>query len=546
MKVHRQTIHRHKVAAALLRAALNIAPAHAAEWGRAMLGELRHVEGDWSALMWAVGGASVLARQAFFSLFMRSNAQHIAPSGGEVFAKEKPMRKSTLIVAAACLAVCLLFFTAPAFRQAFQISLEQWSSLADAFHGSYRYAGPDLQKLTQQARQNHDAEGLAFAAMRCCGNESAQLAEEAVTLDPRLTWVYGVLGARNSFSQRDEWIPKLEAFDPQNALPHLMLASQIEWRQIGQHGAMNFEATADWQNAMAAAFASPKIDVYRDRVNQLDHEVAVRYGLSDPYEAQMEYFLSLSHVPGNSREYAKLLLANGDHLAARGDYEGAARQYLTVAHFGENSRASGDFLAVPILEDSYKRLAALCEKRGDQSQAQIFTARLADVERARQANIAANRDFVPRNRIEQRDAEILEFSGIGMILFGGLLFACAVIAIIHPRSGRFSTFRVTGRMTALAFGSGAGLVVSSVVLYLSYRPYAEIIRTYLRDGDRSHMRDLAFFVDHAETPLGAGSLYQMGDISMYFWYGVITMCAVALVFCTGKYFLQQRRAAAVV
>jgi hypothetical protein len=37
----------------------------------------------------------------------------------------------------------------------------------------------------------------------------------------------------------------------------------------------------------------------------------------------------------------------------------------------------------------------------------------------------------------------------------------------------------------------------------------------------------------------------MGDISMYFWYGVIAMCTVALVFCTTRYFLQRRAAAAV-
>ena len=117
-----------QVSTVLLRGAVKIAPHHAAEWGHAMLAELHHIEGDWSALGWSVGSAAVLARHAFLALFVPSNAR----TEGNFFRKEKPMRKSTAIAAAVCIAASLLFFAAPTFRDAFQLSLTQWHGLMRA------------------------------------------------------------------------------------------------------------------------------------------------------------------------------------------------------------------------------------------------------------------------------------------------------------------------------------------------------------------------------------------------------------------------------
>jgi hypothetical protein len=47
-----------------------------------VLGELHHVEGDWAALAWAVGGAGILVKHAFLSLIIPGHANQIATSGG--------------------------------------------------------------------------------------------------------------------------------------------------------------------------------------------------------------------------------------------------------------------------------------------------------------------------------------------------------------------------------------------------------------------------------------------------------------------------------
>jgi hypothetical protein len=53
-----------KLAAAMLKAALRLAPPITREWASAMLRELDFIPGDWAALLWALGSAAAIARHA--------------------------------------------------------------------------------------------------------------------------------------------------------------------------------------------------------------------------------------------------------------------------------------------------------------------------------------------------------------------------------------------------------------------------------------------------------------------------------------------------
>jgi hypothetical protein len=53
-----------RLAAALLRFMLRLAPQHSREWALAMLGELDSVPGEWTAFLWALGGAAAILRHA--------------------------------------------------------------------------------------------------------------------------------------------------------------------------------------------------------------------------------------------------------------------------------------------------------------------------------------------------------------------------------------------------------------------------------------------------------------------------------------------------
>ncbi len=118
--------HLRQTATLLLEFAIRIAPPDTRDWGRAMVGELHHVESAWAAVRWALGGTSVLVKHALASLLIPGRrGQGIAPDGG-LFAKRVPLRKVALVTGGACVLAALLFFAAPPFRQAFQVALRPW------------------------------------------------------------------------------------------------------------------------------------------------------------------------------------------------------------------------------------------------------------------------------------------------------------------------------------------------------------------------------------------------------------------------------------
>ena len=224
-----------RLATLFLRFAIWIAPHDTLDWGHAMLNELNHVEGNWSALIWSMGGAGVLAKHAILAVILPGSHRPSVSSASEIFSKEIPMRKTTLAVIASCVVASLLLFLAPVFRQAFRVSLAQWH---DVFHVQralgYLRTDPELNKLAKQAEQNHDPELLAFVAMREPNqSESVRLADEAIGLDPNLTWLYATVAVHwSSFPELDRWVPALQKFDPQNALPYLITAEKIDVDQV--------------------------------------------------------------------------------------------------------------------------------------------------------------------------------------------------------------------------------------------------------------------------------------------------------------------------
>src|SRR5208283_2302067 len=155
--------HLRQAATVLLEYAIRLAPADTREWGRAMEGELNHVEGQWAATLWALGGASVLVKHALASLLIPGRGgQDLVPDGG-LFAKSASLRKAAMVIGGACVLAALLFFAAPPFRQAFQVALKPWSSMFRMASGNIH---PGIVALAKRAEMRHDAEGLAFCAVR--------------------------------------------------------------------------------------------------------------------------------------------------------------------------------------------------------------------------------------------------------------------------------------------------------------------------------------------------------------------------------------------
>jgi len=375
-----------RVATLLLRFAIWIAPHDTLDWGNGMLSELNHVQGSWAAVIWAMGGAAVLAKHAVLAVILPGRHRRTVSSAGELFAKEGPMRKTTLAAIVACTVASLLFFLAPVFRQAFHVSLAQWHDVLHIRRPlDYQESDPELEGLARKADQNHDAEGLAFAAIRHWNeSESARLANEAVHLDPKLTWIYAVIAVQHSsLSEIDRWVPELEQWDSQNALPHFIVAEKIDIDQVVREKIPHRveEQPPAWQNALAAAFGSPRLDNYHNRLKELDRRVLLRYGLNDPYQAIWgERWYGLPTLTAwDSSRYAQSILESGEILEVQGNRRGAVERYWAVVRFGQMMGSAGGFMMRRVVRDAYKQLGTLSEKVWHNEEAAFYASLAAQI-----------------------------------------------------------------------------------------------------------------------------------------------------------------------
>ena len=128
-----------------------------------------------------------------------------------------------------------------------------------------------------------------------------------------------------------------------------------------------------------------------------------------------------------------------------------------------------------------------------------------------------------------------------MLLSGALLLTTLFAVFLRARSFRLSSLR-PGRLAAvLGASSSAALFVSSLVLRLSYQPYAETLQHFIRDGDETGLTNLDDFLGHAYAPIGSGWLTRRQDYSSFFWSTVLIFCALALLVALVRYFQSRPR-----
>jgi hypothetical protein len=550
--------HLRQAATVLLESAIRIAPPDTRCWGEAMRGELSHVEGAWGAVMWALGGASVMAKQALVSVLIPSRrGQHLVLDGG-LFAGNVFFRKAALVTGGACVVGALLFFAAPPFRQAFQVALKPWTLM---FQTAARNFQPDFDGLARWAERQRDPEGLAFCAVRLQNpRESTRLAEEAVRLDPNLLWVYAVVAMRHpELPEIGEWVKKLEQRDPQNALFHLITAESIEQAHFrrGVWTPPTEEQKQAWQSAMAAAFQSPKFDDFLDRVAELNRRVVPRYGFYNPYEVQSRDELDLPvSAFENSERFAKSLLLDGSNLEARGDRNGAIAKYWTVAGFGQvidsQGHTSFEHLTGTTLQSmGYKQLRESYAKGGDGKEAALFGYLAEKFDPVSGEHPGPPGESAFGLDTARRNAAVVQISGLMILVFSGLVVIAMVILIAGSRrSAPPAAQRAKPLATMIILTSAVGLLFSSVTLYLTYRPYWYIFRGAILDGGKSQHRDLFFFLNDTRMPPGVSARVYLDaflyagspSFLFYVWTGVTLLGLIGLVLILLRHFRGPPRA----
>lgn len=521
-----------KFAAALLGTAIRIAPSEVRDWGRAMLGELPQIESAWAAVAWAIGGAAVLAKRAIVSLFIPVRGEAGLDRGG-LFRRSVSLRQAAIAVSGVFILGALLFFAAPPFRQGLRVSLAAWTALL------HPASHPGFATLAQRARRRHDAAGLALAATNVSdAGASAQLAQEAVGIDPNLLWVYAVVALEHpGLPEIRRWTAALERLDPHNALIPLITAASIDsapGRAVSTElsGEKRNEPAAHraWRTAMAAAFASPKLNDYHGRIETLERTAAARYHLQDPQErAEIDTGALPTQALFDIQRYATYLLESGKRREARGKLRAAGEQYWAVARFGQvlDSQAHGTGerrLGESLQSAAYNRLQALSAKRGLSNEAALFAYLGKKYAPASQSSALAHKP-VFGDYVAKRNAFVLQISALMVLIFSGLLIAAvSILAAAGTDGNRFGLAR-QGALVFMTLTSAAGLLLSSATVYLTYRPYSYLLHGALPSGVAGQDSGLRNFLTAIHSLPGIdGNLYA--KLPVYFWVAVI-LAAVA-------------------
>ncbi|HTV56323.1 MAG TPA: hypothetical protein VMI06_15580 [Terriglobia bacterium] len=518
---------------------IRIAPAKSRDWGRAILNELPYVESAWAALLWALGGATMLAKH-----MLLSRAQSIVPSGA-LFARNVSLRKVALAASVVYVLGALLFFAAPPFRQGLRVSLIPWKAL---LHLAGEGGQAQINAISKRAEARRDGDGLVFAAARVSSaRESARLADEAVRLNRRLVWAYAIVAVRHpEIPEIRQWMPVLERWQPGNALFPLIIAESIP-RDDGIPNSSPAEGDnastpgTAWQQAMAAAFTSPKFEDYLDRLQAVDQRVAQKYGFNNPEELWEGEQGGLPETYfSDARRYAISLLDSGDRLDARGDWRGAEANYWCVARFGQvmDSQAHADYehwAGGTLQWMAYQRLETVAVSRGDTGEAALlaYLAKKFDPKMGEAA--IALRDSVFGDYVAKRNAFVLQLSALMMLVFSGLLIGAAAVPFITSRAHGRPERKKRGTIVFVTLTSAVGLLLSSATVYLTYRPYWYILQGDLLKGSARRSSGLRTFLAAIRTLPGFDRRI-IATLPVYFWASVILAAIAALTLIFLRHF----------
>jgi len=352
----------HKVAAWLARGVARVWPEETRQWGLAIEAELSDINSPGASVFWALGGVMLLTRAWWNHLLHSWMRPAGVPEGSALEQLSKNasrVPRTPRFVTAILLLVSLSALLIPDVRDAMRASFDAWHVRAARFDDS-----SSLVPLRKQVNLNHDPQAMALLAMLSADSaERIRLANDAVQLDPSLTWIYTQVRTTDDIrsSWRNplpaEWLDKLQKWDPDNAVPRLLVAQQSliqfedGWQRSGYQGLYNLEskkfleADPKWLAAMDSAFRAPKYDAYGSKRFDLYRTVVQRYGFRDSRMAlygfgdspvglgiimQSPFFRLTSVII-----YDDVVLDRGDAAERAGNLREAERLYREPAQFSD-------------------------------------------------------------------------------------------------------------------------------------------------------------------------------------------------------------------
>lgn len=515
---------------------VHIWPADSRDWALAMQAELFELNTSQESLAWLAGGIMSLGKAWWNQAVYGWRSDEAEPSA---VATPGPVAFALVVAALAA------FFLWPSAHEGFSAVLHSWH------RDNGQSYGLSLQKMAQKAEAEHDATSLTFTAeWGGSFEEFARRQDEAVAMDPSLTWIY-IRGGGGYYgiSQKHGWAKKLEAWDPDNAVPYLVEASirETEIRRDAGNTFAKEKALNDpvWRADMEKAFAAPRYDSYFDRAIDLHRAFLSKHNIYDPEIVRTVVLHIYAPGLGESQWYSKLLLDQAKEAQQKGDTSTAIHLAWTVAQFGERLRANSTFdivraTAEGMLQPAYQFLQPLEAAAGHTEVAKFLANQNEAFARKAAEKQPARMPWMPGSS-RPLDATIiaLHAASLGVILFGGMM----VFSALYLLAGRFAPGLRIGGAYRWACNCGrfapAGLAAAVALLATAFAPYHEEVQAYFVAGakDEATLHQLASMADSLGT-VPYWILGTVGNQHVLFWEGLLAAAVIigTLVLCRSALF----------
>jgi hypothetical protein len=484
----------------LMAFVIRISPSEARDWAAAMSAELDYVESSFHALLWALGCVGIMLKQLCVSLFTAGRKEPGSLLPVNMPGSEDVMRKFMKVSAIALALGSLLFLLAPTFQQGLRITAKSWNLSESSWDKT-------LQRLAKTAEANHDGEALAYVAMGIPqSTQRDKFADEAVTLDPHLTWIYYQLLSRDLMYRPDQvspnsarWLSHLEEWDPDNAAVYVLEGARVRpsklqgWNSYKDQGLI--ERSPTWLNAMDKAFSATNYNSYLSRCAVLDRDVMMRYNLDEPSQ-MLTSIMNYRVLPVlEIYLYEKdVLLKAGDAFEEKGDFKHAAENYWKAEHLGELIQLHSDsdlekMVAADLQLKADPRLEALYDRTGNSSAARLFAYQISALKQAQLRSYFEDRRVIRSLDSQFFNAAVVQIALVVMgasfllILCWGFYFAARLL-LRATKIGRLSRAASTAGIVG-----GIAFFVSNIVMYFGYGPYAEALQTYMAAPKPADARD---------------------------------------------------------
>jgi hypothetical protein len=474
----------------LLEWAVRHWPEETRPWGLALAAEIDETASAFETVSWSLGGIMLFARSELSGAW----AWMKLPAGGSLPGASGPQGPSLLpkrsrVFTAAILATAALLLFLPVGREAIRTVRASWQGFQESASDQRT-----LEELAARAKKEKDAGTLAFVALSTTDpKRAAVLTERAVSLDPELIWVYGARNHRPNFDlRREEWLARLKAADPGNAVPDLLMASALADPRVDMlyaHGTpkdADFEVLADskWKLLMERAYGAPRYDSYFQKHYQLTRAVWNRERNLPP----TFIFSGLwSHaIPDlqNLMSFAKFKMYQARKARAAGDLHRAESLIGEVDVFAlRMADGSGTkiekLIALAISKSANKGLADLFASSARPQDARRVALRLDEIERSvQEMRLGSGPGGRAREQAFRREAILLQGFGILAVLAGLAALAGVLLLEMWPGRMRNAQTRWRRALCWMTDYAPATLLVAIGAFLMSFLPFQHAFAEY--------------------------------------------------------------------